>query len=99
LQALHALAVGAPGFNQVVQANLVLPVGDKVRQDFALVIGEHFDVATVVIVPGQLQLESAQINDVIVNQQVVELRRLTTHENSKSTRQITTRTLAVNRVV
>ncbi|HEV2178474.1 MAG TPA: carboxypeptidase regulatory-like domain-containing protein [Terriglobia bacterium] len=69
----YTLAVDAEGFKQAMQDGLVVHLGEKVRQDFTLVVGAHSEVVTVEIAPERLQLESAQINDVIENRQVAAL--------------------------
>jgi hypothetical protein len=69
----YVLTVTAPGFKQAVQGHVVLHVGDHVRQDFQLALGERNETVTVEGSEGLLQLQSAEIKDVIQNQQVVDL--------------------------
>jgi hypothetical protein len=69
----YALAVTAQGFKQSVQGNVALHVGDHVRQDFQLELGEQSQSVTVEGTAGLLQVQSAEIKDVIQNQQVVDL--------------------------
>jgi len=69
----YTLAVSAPGFKQAVQEHVVLHVGDHLRQDFALALGEQSESVTVEGSAGLLQVQSAEIKDVIQNQQVVDL--------------------------
>ena len=69
----YTLTITATGFKQAVQENVVLHVGDHLRQDFELQLGEQSESVTVEVTPGALQLESAEIKDVIENQQVVDL--------------------------
>jgi carboxypeptidase family protein len=69
----YTLAVTAQGFKQAVQGNVVLHVGDHVRQDFQLELGEQSETVTVDGTGGLLQVQSAEIKDVIQNEQVVDL--------------------------
>src|SRR4029077_11706365 len=69
----YALTVTAQGFKQSVQGNVALHVGDHVRQDFQLELGEQSQTVTVEGTAGLLQVQSAEIKDVIQNQQVVDL--------------------------
>ncbi|HEV2523159.1 MAG TPA: carboxypeptidase regulatory-like domain-containing protein [Candidatus Acidoferrales bacterium] len=69
----YTLTVSAPGFKQAVQDHVVLHVGDHVRQDFELALGEQSETVTVEGSAGLLQVQSAEIKDVIQNQQVVDL--------------------------
>lgn len=69
----YTLTVAAPGFKQAVQEHVVLHVGDHVRQDFELQLGEQNQTVTVEGSAGLLQVQSAEIKDVIQNQQVVDL--------------------------
>jgi hypothetical protein len=68
----YALTVKADGFRQVL-TSIVLHVGDRIHQDFPLVIGDQSDFLIVEGAPGLLQTESAVIEDVIEAQQVVDL--------------------------
>lgn len=67
------LTVAASGFKQAVQQHVVLHVGDHVRQDFQLALGEQTESVTVEGSSSLLQVQSAEIKDVIQNQQVVDL--------------------------
>jgi hypothetical protein len=69
----YTLTVAAPGFKQALQEHVVLHVGDHVRQDFELQLGEQNQTVTVEGSAGLLQVQSAEIKDVIQNQQVVDL--------------------------
>ncbi len=69
----YRLTVSAPGFKQAVQDHVTLHVGDHVRQDFELALGEQSETVTVEGSAGLLQVQSAEIKDVIQNQQVVDL--------------------------
>jgi hypothetical protein len=69
----YKLIVDAPGFKESVQDNLVLHAADHLRQDFALQVGDANQSVTVEANAGLMQVESAEIKDVIQNQQVVDL--------------------------
>jgi hypothetical protein len=69
----YTLAVEAPGFKQGAAEHLVLHVGDHVRQDFSLEVGDSSQSITVQAIGGLLQVESAEIKNVIQNQQVADL--------------------------
>jgi carboxypeptidase family protein len=69
----YTLTVVATGFKQAVQDHVVLHVGDHIRQDFELELGEQSQTVTVEGSAGLLQVQSAEIKDVIQNQQVVDL--------------------------
>ena len=69
----YILTVTAPGFKQAAQEHVLLHVGDRVRQDFQLELGEQSDTVTVEATSGLLQVQSAEIKDVIQNQQVLDL--------------------------
>jgi hypothetical protein len=69
----YTLTVSAQGFKQAVQQHVVLHVGDHVRQDFDLTLGEQSETVTVEGTSSILQVQSAEIKDVIQNQQVVDL--------------------------
>jgi outer membrane receptor protein involved in Fe transport len=67
------LTVTAQGFKQAVQEHVALHVGNHVRQDFQLELGEQSQTVTVEGTAGLLQVQSAEIKDVIQNEQVVDL--------------------------
>ena len=69
----YTLTVSASGFKQALQEHVALHVGDHVRQDFVLALGEQRESVTVEGSAGLLQLQSAEIKDVIQNEQVVDL--------------------------
>src|SRR2546427_7212369 len=69
----YTLTVSVQGFKQAVQERVALHVGDHVRQDFQLELGEQSQSVTVEGTAGLLQLQSAEIKDVIQNEQVVDL--------------------------
>ncbi len=69
----YSLTVGADGFQQAVEQHVILHAGERVNQDFTLAVGQKTLVMIVEGEPGLLQTQSAQIKDVIENQQVVDL--------------------------
>jgi outer membrane receptor protein involved in Fe transport len=69
----YTLTVTAQGFKQAVQGSVVLHVGDHSRQDFQLELGEQSQTVTVEGTAGLLQVQSAEIKDVIQNEQVLDL--------------------------
>ena len=69
----YQITVDAQGFKQAIQQNVVLHAGDHIRQDFALQLGNANESVTVEANGGLMQVESAEIKDVIQNQQVVDL--------------------------
>lgn len=69
----YKLTVDAPGFKQAIQEGVVLHVGDHTRQDFALQLGGASQSVIVEAAPGLMQVESAEIKDVIQNKRVIDL--------------------------
>ena len=69
----YSLTVSAPRFQSAVDPHVILHVGDRVRKNFALVVGEIDQVIVVEDVASTLQQQSAEIKDVIENQQVSDL--------------------------
>ena len=68
----YALTVTAQGFKQA-SVNLQMHVGDRVRRDFTLPVGEQTEVLVVEAGTGLVQTDSAEIKDVIENHQVLDL--------------------------
>ena len=69
----YNLTVSLQGFKQIVQPNIELHAGDRLRQAFTLELGEQSETLTVSVMPGLLQVESAAIKDTIEQQQVIDL--------------------------
>jgi hypothetical protein len=69
----YTVSATAQGFKQAVQENVVLHAGERIDLNFSMVLGERSETIIVEGFPGILQTESAQIKDVIDNQQVVDL--------------------------
>jgi hypothetical protein len=69
----YNLTISLQGFKQIVQSNIDLHAGDRLRQAFTLELGEQTESLTVSVAPGLLQVESAAIKDTIEQQQVIDL--------------------------
>jgi len=69
----YSLTVSAPRFKEAVHPHVILHVGDHAREDFSLEVGKIDQVVIVEAGAGPLQEESAEIKDVIENQQVLDL--------------------------
>jgi hypothetical protein len=69
----YNLTVSLEGFKQIVQPNIEVHAGDRLRQAFTLELGEQSETLTVSVAPGLLQVESAAIKDTIEQQQVIDL--------------------------
>src|ERR1019366_7243008 len=69
----YDITVNVEGFRQIVQPNVELHAGDRLRQAFTLELGEQSETLTVSVTPGLLQVESAAIQDTIQQQQVIDL--------------------------
>ena len=70
---VYSLSVTAPNFKQSTLPRFDVHAGDRLRRDFALQLGERSEVVTVQIETGNVQMESAEIRDVIGHQQVIDL--------------------------
>ena len=69
----YTLTVDAQGFKQALQEHVAIHANDHLRQDFTLQLGDVNESVTIQAVPGLLQSESAEVKDVIFNQEVVDL--------------------------
>ncbi len=69
----YTLTVNAPGFKQIVQPSVELHAGERLRQAFALELGEQSETLTVSVAADLLQVESAAIQDTVQQQQVINL--------------------------
>jgi hypothetical protein len=69
----YTLTVNVQGFKQAVEERVALHVNDHLRQDFSLQLGDARESMVVQAVPGLVEAESAEIKDVIQNQQVADL--------------------------
>src|SRR5579864_94351 len=69
----YKLTAGSTGFKQSVADNVSLHLNEHLRQDFSLELGDERETVIVQAAPGLVQSESAEIKDVIQNQQVADL--------------------------
>jgi hypothetical protein len=69
----YSLTINAFRFKAAVDEHVLLHVGDRVRKDFMLEVGEIDQAIIVEAATGPLQEQSAEIKDVIENQQVLDL--------------------------
>jgi hypothetical protein len=70
---VYVVTAGAMGFKQSTHENVMLHAGEQIELPFSLVIGAKAETVVVAEIPELLQTESAQIKDVIANEQVVDL--------------------------
>jgi hypothetical protein len=70
---VYTLTVRMQGFKQAVAEHIALHLNEHLRQDFSLQLGEAKESMIVQVEPGLLQTETAEIKDVIQNQQLVDL--------------------------
>jgi Carboxypeptidase regulatory-like domain len=70
---MYTVTASMQGFKQGVAERIALHLNERLRQDFALELGDARESVVVQLVPGLVQTESAEIKDVIQNQQVVDL--------------------------
>ena len=69
----YSLKVNATNFKQTVVSNVELHVGDSLRHDITLQIGDANETVVVEADSGAIQPESAEIKDVIQSRQMVDL--------------------------
>ena len=69
----YSLKVNATNFKQAVLSNVEVHVGDSLRHDFTVQIGDANETVVVEADSGDVQPESAEIKDVIQNRQIVNL--------------------------
>jgi len=69
----YNLTVSLEGFKQIVQRNVALHAGERLRQPFTLELGEQSETLTVSVTQDLLQVESAAIQDTVEQQQVINL--------------------------
>ena len=70
---VYALTANMQGFKQALAEHVQVHVNDHLRQDFSLALGDARESVIVQLAPGLVQTESAEIKDVIQNQQVADL--------------------------
>jgi hypothetical protein len=69
----YSVTVNMQGFKPAANEHVLLHVNERLRQDFSLQLGDASQSMIVQVVPGLVESESAEIKDVIQNQQVAEL--------------------------
>jgi hypothetical protein len=69
----YSIAVSANNFKQSALPLVEVHAGDRRRRDFTLEVGDRTEVVTVQVEAGSVQLESAEIRDVVGRRQVVDL--------------------------
>ncbi len=69
----YSLKVNAQNFKQAILSNVEVHVGDSLRHDFTVQIGNANETVVVEAGTGEVQPESAEIKDVIQNRQIVNL--------------------------
>jgi hypothetical protein len=69
----YSLTVSALRFKAAVDPHMILHIGDRVRRDFILAVGDIDQAIIVEATTGPLQERSAEIKDVIENHQVLDL--------------------------
>ena len=67
----YSVKVNAPNFKQAVLSNVDVHVGDTLRYDFTVQIGDANETVIVEALDGDVQPESAEIKDVIQSRQIV----------------------------
>jgi hypothetical protein len=70
---VYSLTASATSFKQAALPRIEIHSSDRLRHDFTLQVGESSEVVTVIVDTGTLQLESAEIRDVIGREQVLDL--------------------------
>src|SRR3974390_2839629 len=70
---VYSMKVSARSFKQAVLSNIEVHVGDSLRRDFALEIGDASETVVVEADAGGVQPESAEIKDVIQRGQIIAL--------------------------
>jgi hypothetical protein len=70
---LYNVKAEASGFSVEAKNGLVLNVGDRLRVDFAMKVGQTQETVTVAIPDVKLQTESGEVSDVITGQQITQL--------------------------
>jgi hypothetical protein len=70
---VYKLTASAQGFKQSVLSNIEVHIGDQLRHEFSLEVGQQSEVVVVEASGAEVQLESAEIKDVIQHDQVMAL--------------------------
>ncbi len=69
----YKVTASMSGFKLALADNVPVHVNERLRQDFTLQLGDEKETVIVQAVSGPMQTESAEIKDVIQNQQVMDL--------------------------
>lgn len=69
----YSIKVNAPNFKQAVLSNVDVHVGDTLRHDFTIQIGDANETVIVEAISGDVQPESAEIKDVIQSRQIINM--------------------------
>jgi len=69
----YSVKVNALNFKQAVLSNVDVHVGDTLRHDFTVQIGDANETVIVEAINGDIQPESAEIKDVIQSRQIVNM--------------------------
>ncbi len=70
---VYTITVGAENFKQAVLPQLEVHAGDRLRHNFMLELGDSREILTISAETGNVQLESAEIRDVVGQRQIVNL--------------------------
>jgi hypothetical protein len=70
---LYSISASATNFKQSALPRIEIHASDRLRRDFTLEVGDRTEIVTVVADTGSVQLESAEIRDVVGRPQVVGL--------------------------
>jgi hypothetical protein len=70
---IYTLKVSATNFKQSVESNVEVHIGDSLRHDFTVQIGGANETVVVEATTGDVQPESAEIKDVVLGRQIVNL--------------------------
>jgi hypothetical protein len=70
---VYDISAAVRSFKQAIRQNVLLHAGDRIDLKFSMVLGERTETLIVEEFPGMMQTESAQLKDVIENQQVNDL--------------------------
>ena len=70
---VYSVTASAQNFKQSVFQRLEIHAGDRLRHDFILALGDEREILTIQADVGNVQLESAEIRDVVGQQQMVNL--------------------------
>ena len=69
----YAIRVEAPGFKAAEKKDIILQVGDRIREDFALEIGSSTESISVEANPIAVEADTGEVSNVVTGQQVTQL--------------------------